>query len=298
MNTVLRRGLQGLLSLALVAGSGLAATQAAVNDAQVLAPSGVLRLGVYRGSPTSIIEGATPREARGVAYDLGRQLASALGVPCETVVYPANAPLLKALQAGKVDVVFTNATKERAQHMDFSQTFMSVEKSLLVPQDSPLKSLADANRPGLKVGVSRGSSSSEELLKVYPQISTQAIDTLQHAAQMLAKHQIDAFGTNDAILYQMSDKVPGSRVLPGHQVIVIEDRAAVADFIRDLNGSRVLYVRIRSLNAGRSTAEFNLDGSAAAVQAAFAGCPLTPPVEAGRKRQTTEVVIRPHKQLA
>ena len=216
MNTVLRHGLQGLLSLALLAGSGLAATQATVSDAQVLAPSGVLRLGVYRGSPTSIIEGATPREARGVAYDLGRQLASALGVPCETVVYPANAPLLKALQAGKVDVVFTNATKERAQHMDFSQTFMSVEKSLLVPQDSPLKSLADANRPGLKVGVSRGSSSSEELLKVYPQISTQAIDTLQHAAQMLAKHQIDAFGTNDAILYQMSDKVPGSRVLPGH----------------------------------------------------------------------------------
>ena len=215
MKTILRSALQGLLSLALLAGSGIAHAKAG-DDPQALAPSGVLRVGLYRGSPTSIIEGATPRDAKGVAYDLGRQLAASLGVPCETVIYPSNDPLLKALQAGKVDIVFTNATAERAQHMDFSQTFMSVEKSLLVAGDSPLHALAGANRAGLKVGVSQGSSTSEELLKIYPGISTQPIDTLQHAAQMLASHQIDAFATNDAILYQMSDGVPGSRVLPGH----------------------------------------------------------------------------------
>jgi hypothetical protein len=43
-----------------------------------------------------------------------------------------------------------------------------------------------------------------------------------------------------------------------------------------MSGSRTLYVRIRSLNAaGRTTAEFNLEGAAAAVQAAFADCPLS-----------------------
>ena len=208
---------QVLLSLALLVGSCLAGSHAATaGDPQALAPSGVLRVGLYRGSPTSIIEGATPRDAKGVAYDLGRQLAAALGVPCETVIYRANAPLLKALAAGEVDVVFTNATAQRARHMDFSQPFMSVEKSLLVPQGSPLQTLAAANRAGLKVGVSQGSSTSEELRKIYPAISTQSVDTLQHAARMLADRQIDAFATNDAILYQMSDGVPGSRVLPGH----------------------------------------------------------------------------------
>lgn len=99
------------------------------------------------------------------------------------------------------------------------------------------------------------------------------------------------------------DEKPGrddvkSRILPGYQIVVIEDRAAIADFIRDLNGSRVLYVRIRSLNAGRTTAEFNLDGAAAAVQAAFATCPLTPPAEAGRKRQTTDVIAARDRQPA
>ncbi|MBN8962217.1 MAG: hypothetical protein J0H71_13875 [Rhizobiales bacterium] len=106
---------------------------------------------------------------------------------------------------------------------------------------------------------------------------------------------------NTSLGYRFDEK-PGrddvkSRILPGYQVVVIEGRAAVSDFIRDLNGSRVLYVRIRSLNAGRTTAEFNLDGSAAAVQAAFAGCPLTPaPAEAGRKRQTSDAVNHPGQQ--
>jgi hypothetical protein len=83
---------------------------------------------------------------------------------------------------------------------------------------------------------------------------------------------------NTVLGYRFDEK-PGrdnvaARILPGYQVIVIEDRAAVTDFINDLNGARQLYVRIRSLNAGRTTAEFDLDGSATAVQAAFAGCPL------------------------
>lgn len=108
---------------------------------------------------------------------------------------------------------------------------------------------------------------------------------------------------NTSLGYRFDDK-PGrddvkSRVLPGQQVIVIEDRAAVADFIRDLTGARVLYVRIRSLHAGRTTAEFNLDGSAAAVAAAFAGCPLTPaPGTAAPRRRTSDATLRPGQQAA
>ena len=105
---------------------------------------------------------------------------------------------------------------------------------------------------------------------------------------------------NSSLGYRFDDK-PGrddvkSRILPGYQVIVIDDPAAVADFIRDLEGAKSLYVRIRSLHAGRTTAEFELDGSAAAVQAAFSACPLPRPAEAGRKRRTTDAIIRPDKR--
>jgi hypothetical protein len=86
----------------------------------------------------------------------------------------------------------------------------------------------------------------------------------------------------NTILGYRFDEKPGrdnveSRVLLGYQHIVIEEKAAVAQFIDDLAGSSVLYIRIRSLNAGRTTAEFRLDGSAAAVQAAYSDCPVTGP---------------------
>jgi hypothetical protein len=84
----------------------------------------------------------------------------------------------------------------------------------------------------------------------------------------------------DTILGYRFDDRPGrddvkARILGGHQVIVIEDRATVADFISGMSGAKVLYVRVRSLGAGRTTAEFRLDGADAAVQAAFANCPLS-----------------------
>jgi hypothetical protein len=54
----------------------------------------------------------------------------------------------------------------------------------------------------------------------------------------------------------------------------------VAQFVDELVSSNVLYLRMRTLNAGRTTAEFRVAGAAAAVQAGFAECPATP----GQKR--------------
>ncbi|RYC30183.1 hypothetical protein D3273_20125 [Lichenibacterium minor] len=39
--------------------------------------------------------------------------------------------------------------------------------------------------------------------------------TLQETADLLAAHRLDAFATNDAILFQMADGLPGSRVVAG-----------------------------------------------------------------------------------
>jgi hypothetical protein len=86
---------------------------------------------------------------------------------------------------------------------------------------------------------------------------------------------------NSALGYRFDDK-PGrdnveSRILLGYTVIVIEDKAMVAQFVDELVSSNMLYLRIRSLNAGRTTAEFRVAGAAAAVQAALAECPVAAP---------------------
>jgi polar amino acid transport system substrate-binding protein len=185
------------------------------SDRASLAPTGSLRVGVYSGSPSSIVVDQATGDARGVGYDLGRALAQRLGVPFKPVVFSNNGLALAAVKNGDVDVVFTNASPARARDMNFTPPFMDVEKSFLVVAGSPLTLLDDMKRPGLRVGVSDGSSTASELIIEYPTATLVATPTLKAAIAMLADGKLDAFATNDAILYEMSDSLPGSRVLRG-----------------------------------------------------------------------------------
>lgn len=67
------------------------------------------------------------------------------------------------------------------------------------------------------------------------------------------------------------------RFLQGAKSIVIEDRATVARFIKDMEGATKLVVRTRSFNAGRSVTEFDVRDSVLPVQKAFASCPFELP---------------------
>lgn len=87
-------------------------------------------------------------------------------------------------------------------------------------------------------------------------------------------------GTNiNSILGYRFDDRPGqdtinARFLRGANSVVIEDRATVAQFIKDMEGASRLIVRTRSFNAGRSVTEFDVSNSALPIQRAFAGCPF------------------------
>lgn len=84
--------------------------------------------------------------------------------------------------------------------------------------------------------------------------------------------------TRNSVLGYSFDNMPGrevdARFLQDHATVVIEDKNEVAQFAGELATSNVLYVRIRSLNAGRTSAEFRVAGAPAAIDAAFARCPL------------------------
>jgi hypothetical protein len=80
---------------------------------------------------------------------------------------------------------------------------------------------------------------------------------------------------NSELGYRFDDKPghePTARFLQNDMIVVIEDKSAVAEFLKDLASSNSLYIRIRSLNAGRSSAEFRLDGAPAAIEQALGAC--------------------------
>ena len=122
-----------------------------------------MRAGLYPGTPTSIVPDTGSGEPRGVGYDLGKELARRLGVPYEPVVFAKNAEVLATVKSGAVDIAFTNATPVRARDMDFGPPFLEIELGYLVPRDFALTTPAEVDAPGLRVGVTTGSSSDATL---------------------------------------------------------------------------------------------------------------------------------------
>ena len=182
---------------------------------QALAPTGVFRVGVYPGSPTSWVKDPKTGESVGIALDLGKGMAKRLNVPVQVVEFDRVAQVLDALKDGKVDMTFTNATAVRAKDLDFTEPLVRLELGYLVIGASPLQSINEIDQAGMRVGVSQGSSSQGVLTQRFKWAKVVPAESLAKAQTMLNTLQIDAFATNKGILFEMSDALPGSRVLSG-----------------------------------------------------------------------------------
>ena len=196
-------------------GTAPAAASEVQNARAALAPTGALRIGVYPGSPTSMVRDAKTGEKTGIAYELGAALARDLGVRAEHVEFHRLAEVIDALKAGQIDFTFTNASPARAKDLDFTPALVQLELGYLVPNASAITAIADIDRPGVRVGVSEGSSSFAALSKQFTNAKLVTAPSLQRAGDMLVKREIDAFATNKGILFELADSVPNTRILAG-----------------------------------------------------------------------------------
>src|SRR5687767_5333445 len=105
---------------------------------QALAPTGKLRVGLQLGNPLNAIQDSASGEMKGVAYDLGKELARRIGVPLEAVTYPSVGALLEAGKSGAWDVAFVGFSPARAQEWSFSPRHLEVEFGYLVPGTSSI----------------------------------------------------------------------------------------------------------------------------------------------------------------
>ena len=84
-----------------------------------------------------------------------------------------------------------------------------------MPARSTLASIADIDKPGMRVGVTEGSSSSSSLPRLLKSASILTAPSMDAVQAMLRDGRLDAFATNKGILFELSDALPGSRVLAG-----------------------------------------------------------------------------------
>jgi polar amino acid transport system substrate-binding protein len=217
------------VAVAVLTGAGVVATRPVGAQAQAptpsvkdaLAPTGKLRVGLYLGSPTSMMVRSAQethglaQETHGLAHDLGQELAKRLGVPFEPVTHPRIANIIEAMKSGAVDFTVTNATAARAALVDFTPTLLSLELGYLVPAGSAILSADEIDKAGIRIGVTKGSTSERTLPKLVPKASIVPAPSVKEAARMIADRQLDAFATNKAILFEMADGLTGAKILDG-----------------------------------------------------------------------------------
>jgi len=182
---------------------------------ELLAPGGRLRVGVFPGSPLSMVRDPRTGESQGLGVELGRELARRLDVCCEMISYQRIAEVLAAMKAGGVDFTVSNATPARAVDVDFSQTLISLELGYLVPAASPIATMSDLDQFGLRAGVTQGSTSQGTLPNILPKAIVVPAPNAGQAIEMFERRELDLFATNKPTLFEMADRMPGSRVLDG-----------------------------------------------------------------------------------
>lgn len=186
---------------------------------QALAPTGTLRIAVLTGSPMSMVRDPATGQLRGVAYELGTALAARLDVPLQPVEFTSFADVAGAISTGRADMAMFNAGSPRASEVWVAPTLLSQEASYLVPAPSTIRTLAEVDRAGVRIGVQQNSTSQALLSRSLKAATLVPVPNLQQVPQLLASQQLDAFATNKGILFDLSDRVPGARILEGGYTI-------------------------------------------------------------------------------
>jgi polar amino acid transport system substrate-binding protein len=209
---MLRMGSLAVLALLL----GAAPLQADDGAKKELAPTGKMRVGIAVGPTIGagnvVMEEGKPR---GVAVDLGAELAQKLGVPVEYVPYPNSGALTDAAATGAWDVAFIPVDAQRKQKVDFGAAHIVLQSTYLVGPDSSIKTLAEVDKPGVRVMGVEGTATARAAAASLKNTTISNVKTAQELFELLRSGQADAIAQSRESLTGMSKRLPGSRVLDG-----------------------------------------------------------------------------------
>jgi len=220
-----------------------------------IAPTGTLRAAYLANNPAQAVRDPASGEIRGASADLARELGQRLNAPVTLIPSTSPQAVIEAVSKGEADIGFVAYAPSRTGTVAFSQTYMLVRQSFLVPENSPIRSVAEIDQPGRRIAGGKGDSITLFLARTLKQ--AKLIETDNSPAdtkQKFADGEIDAFGANRQRLTNMAAEMPGYRLLPDNifdvpqTIIVPKDKpevlAEVNRFIDDVRASGFLLAAI------------------------------------------------------
>jgi polar amino acid transport system substrate-binding protein len=201
-----------------------------------IARSGALRLALF---PSFFYRKDPAGEPRGVGIEIARALASRIGVTLQSTEYPSPPKVVEALAAGLADVALLGIDPVRGREVDFSPPLLVAEFTYLVPNTSGAQTIADADRPGVRVALVRHHAMDTALQGKLAQAQPVYADTPDASFEMFRNGGAEVLAGIRPGLMMYSGKLPGTRVLDdqyGRNVIALavkKGEAARLSFVND-----------------------------------------------------------------
>jgi len=195
-----------------------------------LAPTGTLRASFLATNPVQGRVDPKTGAITGPVADLVRELARRLGVPFTIIPVPDAAAVIDSVKTHKTDIGFLAHEAARATQVAFSEPYALMANAYAVRADSMIRSSADVDRAGVKVGATKGQSQeiyvSANLKNARVEVMP-AMPAHEVLAELLASGKLDAFAANRQRMEELARASSKVRVLPDNflmigQAIVVE----------------------------------------------------------------------------
>jgi polar amino acid transport system substrate-binding protein len=202
-----------------------------------LAPTGALRAGMNLSNTLFTTQDAATGELEGVSVDLMRELASRLVVPVEFVVYPTPGDVADAAGEGTWDVAILAIEPARARTIAFSPPITAIEATYAVHEDSPLRSAADVDAPGVRIAAPDKAGFELYLTRTLRNATLVRTQGSAAAQKLFVERGADALAGLRPMLLASADRLPGARLLEGRFMTVNHgigtpcDRTAAAAYL-------------------------------------------------------------------
>jgi polar amino acid transport system substrate-binding protein len=179
-----------------------------------LAPTGRLRAGINFSNVLLTARDADGKP-KGVALDLAHELGRRLGVPVEIVEFPNPGKLAESADQNIWDVGFLGAEPARAVLIDFTAAYVEIEATYLVRNDSPIRTIADVDREGVRVVVPGKAAYGLWLAANLKHAKLTGVPLADDAAKAFVDDGFDALaGLKDRLSKDVT-KLAGTRLIEG-----------------------------------------------------------------------------------
>ncbi|WP_295138484.1 ABC transporter substrate-binding protein [uncultured Reyranella sp.] len=206
-----------------------------------LAPTGVLRAGINLSNFLLVTGRSDSGDPTGVAPDMAREIAASLGVPVKYVTFKSPGELGDQVGKDVWDIGLIGAEPQRAEKIQFTAAYVEIEATYMVPEGSPIKSIADVDRKGVRIAVSARSAYDLWLVNNIRNATLVQVSGLDAAYEKFMSDKLEVLAGLRPGLLKDVEKAPGLRILDGKFTAVqqavgtakpnVEGAAFLADFV-------------------------------------------------------------------